>query len=239
MNVPKKILVATDFNDLATAALRMAAGIADRTGGSIVLLYADTFEPPAEFTSPQLLRVVKAIETSRRRAKEELESCAERNLPAGVTHLNVVMDALPVHAITTYAEGHDIDLIAMGTHGRGGVQRIFLGSVAEQVMRHTTVPVLTVHDPARVRSIERIASTAAGREYATALAHALAANVAMIEDQDLDPLDDANYDLIVADQGLRDIRKVVRHAHVPVLTLPLLEKHVRAASAEGTHELQR
>jgi nucleotide-binding universal stress UspA family protein len=239
MNVPKKILVATDFNDLATAALRVATAIAERTGGSITLLYADTFEPPAEFTSPQLLRVAKAIESSRRRAKEELERCAKTHVPAGVPHQNVVIDALPVHAISTYAETHDIDLIAMGTHGRGGVQRILLGSVAEQVMRHTSVPVLTVHDPARVRSIERIAATAGGREYAAALAHVLGATVAIIDREELDALDSANYDLIVADPALRDLRKVVRHAHVPVLALPLPDKHAAAATPESTHELQR
>jgi nucleotide-binding universal stress UspA family protein len=235
MNVPKKILVATDFNDLAAAALRVATAIAERTGGSITLLYADTFEPPAEFTSPQLLRVAKAIESSRRRAKEELESCAKADIPAGVPHQNVVIDSLPVHAISTYAETHDIDLIAMGTHGRGGVQRILLGSVAEQVMRHTSVPVLTVHDPARVRSIKRIASTPGSRDYA----HVLGATVAIIDSEELDALDAADYDLIVADPGLRDLRKVVRHARVPVLALPTLEKHAASTAAEGTHELQR
>src|SRR5512142_991754 len=112
MNVPKKILVATDFNDLATAAVRVSAAIAERTGGSLTLLYADTFEPPAEFTSPQLLRVAKAIESSRRRAKDELENCAKQHVPPGVPHLNVVIDSLPVHAISSYAEKHDIDLIA-------------------------------------------------------------------------------------------------------------------------------
>ncbi len=85
MNVPKKILVATDFNDLATAALRVSASIAERTGGSLTMLYADTFEPPAEFTSPQLLRVAKAIESSRRR--ESVSSRSSRALPSrgGVT----------------------------------------------------------------------------------------------------------------------------------------------------------
>lgn len=239
MNVPKKILVATDFNDLATAALRVAVAIAERTGGSITLLYADTFEPPAEFTSPQLLRVAKAIESSRRRAKDELENCARKHIPAGVPHQNVVMDALPVHAISSYAESHDIDLIAMGTHGRGGVQRILLGSVAEQVMHNTGVPVLTVHDPSRVRSIGRIAATANARDYAAALGRALGASVAVVEKEDLDALDGENYDLIVAHPAIRDLRKIVRHAHVPVLTLPAIEKRLTAVPMEGTHELQR
>lgn len=239
MNIPKKILVATDFNDLATAALRVAASIAARSGGSITLLYADTFEPPAEFTSPQLLRVAKAIESSRRRAKEELENCAKKEIPAGIDHQNVVMDALPVQAIRSYADAHEIDLIAMGTHGRGGVQRILLGSVAEQVMRHTTVPVLTVHDPARVRSIERIASTAAARDYASALAQLLGATVTIVEKEELDALDGVNYDLIVADPGLRELRKVVRHAHVPVLTLPSAEKQLATMVAEKSHDTQR
>ncbi len=236
MNVPKKILVAVDFNDLSTAALRVASAIAVRTGGSLVLLYADTFEPPAEFTSPQLLRIARAIESSRRRAKEELEECAKRNTPAGLEHLNVVIDSLPVHAITSYAEGHEIDLIAMGTHGRGGIQRMLLGSVAEHVMSHTTVPVLTVHDPARVRSVERIAATIGARDYAAALGRALSAAVRVIERDDIDTIDSADCDLIVAEQALRQIRRVVRHAHVPVIALPILDRHLTVLPLERLNE---
>lgn len=218
MNLPKKILVATDFNELAAAALHVAADLAQRTGGSIVLLYADRFEPPAEFTSPQLPRIAKVIDASRRRAKEELERCAARAIPAGIEHQNMVIESLPVPAITDYADTHGIDLIAMGTHGRGSIQRIFLGSVAEEVLRKTNVPLLTVHDPARVRPIERVACTPGAKDYGIALAREIGAGLRVIGTEDA--IADCDCDLLVIDEALRGAHQVIRHAHVPVITLP-------------------
>lgn len=54
-------------------------------------------------------------------------------------------EGTPSEEIVTYAEENDIDLIAMGTHGRSGAERTLLGSVTEKVIRHSETPVLTVH----------------------------------------------------------------------------------------------
>jgi nucleotide-binding universal stress UspA family protein len=56
---------------------------------------------------------------------------------------------LPAEEIVQYAHEHAIDLIVMGTHGREGVMRVVLGSVAETVVRRALCPVLTVHHPER------------------------------------------------------------------------------------------
>lgn len=226
MNVPKKILVATDFNELALAAVRVAADLAQRTGGNIVLLYADRFEPPPEYATPQLPRITKLLDASRRHAKEELERCAIRLIPAGIEHQNVVVDALPVTAISRYTETHDVDLIAMGTHGRGALQRMLLGSVAEQVMARTRVPVLTVHDPSRVRPLERISCTPGARDYGIALARQLGAGLRVIGVEDA--IAGCDCDLIILDDSIRTSHQIVRHAHVPVITLP----PVKRAAAE-------
>ena len=55
----------------------------------------------------------------------------------------------PTDEIVRYASEHEIDLIVMGTHGREGVARMLLGSVAEKVVRRAACPVLTVHHPER------------------------------------------------------------------------------------------
>lgn len=234
MNLPKKILVATDFNELAAAALRVAAGLAQRTGGSIVLLYADRFDPPAEFTSPQLPRIANVIDASRRRAKEELERCAARTIPAGIEHQSLVIESLAVAAITEYADTHGIDLVAMGTHGRGSIQRILLGSVAEEVLQRTRVPLLTVHDPARVRPITRIACTPGAKDYASALAREIGASLRVIGAEDA--IAGCDCDMLVIDGALHGAHQVIRHAYVPVITLP----HDRGVEAPGeTHEPQR
>jgi len=143
----KTIVVATDFNELATAALREAVTIARGCGGTIVLLYADVFEPPAEFTATQLESVKGSIDASRLAAAEELERYAAEHIPEDVPHAIVVRDEPPVPAIVRTADEWNADLIAMGTHGRGAVARLLFGSVAEGVLRKTKRPVLIVRAP--------------------------------------------------------------------------------------------
>jgi nucleotide-binding universal stress UspA family protein len=62
----------------------------------------------------------------------------------GVPVTTQVLDGSPSRRIVEYAEGEDCDLVVMGTHGRGGIDRLLLGSVAEGVVRACSVPVLTV-----------------------------------------------------------------------------------------------
>lgn len=159
----KTIVVATDFNDLATAALREAVRIARPCGATIVLLYADTFEPPAEFTATQLDSVKEALEASRKTAAAELERYAAEHIPADVKHVAIVRNDLPVPAIVQTAEEWSADLIAMGTHGRGAVARLLFGSVAEGVLRHTKRPVLTVRAPQAAGQAPTVVEPAAAK----------------------------------------------------------------------------
>ncbi len=140
----KKILVATDFSPLATAALRYAGTLAAQTGAELIALYADPFEPPLEFTSREADDVASAITTSRRLAEEELERCVEQNVPPGVITRVVVVEDHPVPAIVGHARSNGVDLIVVGTHGRGGLERLLLGSVSERVVAESPVPVVVV-----------------------------------------------------------------------------------------------
>jgi len=65
---------------------------------------------------------------------------AERGVPVETA----VIEGSPAREIVRYAEEQDCDVIVMGTHGRGGIDRLLLGSVAEKVVRASSVPVLTV-----------------------------------------------------------------------------------------------
>lgn len=144
----KTILVATDFNELATAALHHVVPIARACDATIVLLYADTFDPPAEFTATQIDALKEGLEASRRGAGDELERYASEHIPPDVKRVVVVRSELPVPAIVRTADEWNADLIAMGTHGRGAVARLLFGSVAEGVLRQTKRPVLTMRAPA-------------------------------------------------------------------------------------------
>lgn len=70
---------------------------------------------------------------------------AEELADVGCDTVSVCREGTPHTEIINYAEEHDADLIAMGTHGRSGVERQFIGSVTEKVVRQSETPVLTVH----------------------------------------------------------------------------------------------
>ena len=140
----KKILVPVDFNALATAALHHAAGLAQTSGATLVVMYADTFEPPAEFTSQQTGTLAASIEESRRRTAEELDRYAHEHVPETLAMQTEVREAFPVEGILAAIDEHQPDLVVMGTHGRGGLTRMMFGSVAREVVRATRTPVVTI-----------------------------------------------------------------------------------------------
>ncbi|MDB2225690.1 universal stress protein [Halorubrum ezzemoulense] len=73
-----------------------------------------------------------------------LETVCELAADRGVDVETSVVDGSPSREIITHAERTGCDLVVMGTHGRGGIDRLLLGSVAEKVVRGSSVPVLTV-----------------------------------------------------------------------------------------------
>ena len=122
----KKILVGTDFSPMATEALRYAGQLADSTGAELIALYADTFEPPVEFTSREVAKVANSIADARRSAHDELERCVGQNVPHNVHTRIIIADGHPVPAIVGQAASLGVDTIVVGTHGRSGIQRLLL-----------------------------------------------------------------------------------------------------------------
>jgi nucleotide-binding universal stress UspA family protein len=78
----------------------------------------------------------------REEAQQYLERVAERLRARGLRVRTSTIDAAPALAIREYAREHAVDLIAIATHGRGGLARVLLGSVADAVLRDTGAPVL-------------------------------------------------------------------------------------------------
>lgn len=76
-------------------------------------------------------------------AEIEMEEIAKVLSSAKEVRIEAFGAAVPATAITEWAANNDIDLIALSTHGRTGLRRMVLGSVAEKILRHATVPVLT------------------------------------------------------------------------------------------------
>lgn len=193
-----KILVPVDFNPLATAALEYAAEIASRAGATLVVMYADTFEPPLELPGLQAPALTAAIEESRAETAEELAEYVNEHVDETLAMETEVREALPVPAILAAIGEHQPDLVVMGTHGRGGLTRLLFGSVTEAVLREAKVPVLTLNrvdavvPPQTVYGSHAIADVFAAQRVA----------------------DPGRADLIVATTADRDL---TRHSRAPVL----------------------
>jgi Universal stress protein UspA and related nucleotide-binding proteins len=141
---PRRILAATDFSDVSTNAMRFAVAIAQKFQSRISVIYAEPFLPPLEVMQGPVDFYFENIPEMKQALERRLLDYADTHI-AGVagTETDVVIDS-PAGAIVSSAEKLDADLIVMGTHGRSGLRRALLGSVAESVVHETNRPVLTV-----------------------------------------------------------------------------------------------
>lgn len=141
----KKILVATDFSEPSGAALAYGRDLARTNNAQLLVL--NVVDDMLRHYSPEVGLIGGDFQ-------RDLEQLASRDLEALITDedrrdLNAVAvverGANPADVVTTYAKTHSIDLIVTGTRGRGAVQHLLVGSVAERVVRTAPCPVLTVH----------------------------------------------------------------------------------------------
>jgi len=145
----RNILVATDFSESSATALNYGRELARRFGAVLHVLHVvDDLAARVSLAS--------GLPFDLGQAQTELEATAHQQLLAAVDEqdrreLNVELvqrtSPAPAYAISTYAREQDIDLIITGTHGRGTVAHLFMGSVAERVIRTAPCPVLTVRNP--------------------------------------------------------------------------------------------
>ncbi len=147
MKLFQTILCPVDFSGISAHALRLAWTIAGRTSARMMAAYANWFEAPPYFTAGRIAAMKAETEQASQLAGDSLASFVETTLggPSAAVELRVV-DALPVDGILRLIRETGADLVAMGTHGRSGIQKWMLGSVAERVIRESPVPVLTVRN---------------------------------------------------------------------------------------------
>ena len=142
------IMVPTDGSGFDREAIRVALKIADRTAARVrlvrVLANGSFFGVAAE-GMPLPLDVSRSERDS---ALSELYALATECRATSKADITVDLHAGPVSDVLQgYARRHDVDLIVMSTHGRGGISRLSLGSVTDSLIRHTTIPVLVVKPP--------------------------------------------------------------------------------------------
>jgi nucleotide-binding universal stress UspA family protein len=159
----KRILVPTDFSEPAAAALKWATTLAKEFDGQVYLLHVVP-EPYAYPWGSELsaMPLTDILAQSEQAAGEHMRRlAADTQLPAARVITRAVIGT-PVDQILATVAENQIDLIVLGTHGRGMVGHLLLGSVAERVVRRSPVPVLTVHGETRNAELAKDAAAASG-----------------------------------------------------------------------------
>ncbi len=139
----KKILIPTDFSDHAEYALKVAAQIARKNNGEIILLHM--LELPHEGSDaistghdiPELMFFKNA-------AINKLEELMDADYLEGIKVSEVIQFEMAFEGILNISRLNDVDLIVMGSHGASGYKEMFIGSNAEKVVRNSEVPVLII-----------------------------------------------------------------------------------------------
>jgi nucleotide-binding universal stress UspA family protein len=133
-----KILYPTDFSTLGQAALEMATSLARDLGAKLLIMHVE--EPPVAYGGGEFY---DGIEEPNREDVQRMLSDVLPTCPSvGYEHRLAI--GRPASGIIHLAEKEGVDMIVMPTHGRTGLLRLLMGSVAEEVVRKAKCPVLTV-----------------------------------------------------------------------------------------------
>lgn len=140
MNI-RKILFPTDFSHSGDAALHFATSLARDSGASLLIVHVE--EPPVAYGGGEMYYGIPEPAT------EDLKRMLEQVKPTdpNVPYEHRLITGDPSTAVAKLAESEGVDLIIMGTHGRTGISRLLMGSVAEAVVRRAPCPVLTYKQP--------------------------------------------------------------------------------------------
>ena len=142
-----KILIPTDFSDYSRAAFQYGISLATKFGSNIILLHV--IEPPYNFATT----MENTLEKLKENANDELKEWAEKGIREKKVTVDTVLETgMTISSILDSVREKDIDLVIMGSKGETGFAKILFGSVATDIMLHSTVPVLTV--PVEMDSFE-------------------------------------------------------------------------------------
>ena len=135
------ILFPTDFSHTGDAALELATALARDTGARLLIVHVE--EPPLAYGSGEMYYGMAEPST------EQLMAMLKKVVPSDPSvpceHRLITDD--PAGGLVDIAKEDGVDMIVMGTHGRTGLKRLLMGSVAEAVVRRAPCPVVTYRQP--------------------------------------------------------------------------------------------
>lgn len=141
----KHILVPTDFSKQGKTALTYAAAFADQFGAAVELLHV--LEPMPQGALLSYVSLDDLKHRMRQDAEKKMEQLNSEWDDYAFPVKRTVQDGHPFVEIIKRAKDGETDMIIIGTHGRGAIAHMLLGSVAEKVVRQAPCPVLTVRHP--------------------------------------------------------------------------------------------
>jgi nucleotide-binding universal stress UspA family protein len=238
-----RIVYATDLSSASEPAWSEAQLLGRLLGAEIVLLHA-VAPPPAVFTEayvpPQVYE--ELLRSARREAEEGLDRLLGSVAGSGTKVRMRLEEGPPAERVLDVVAEESADLLVVGTHGRTGLQRVVLGSVADRLMRQATCPVLTVRpapDGAPREGIRRICyatdfspTARAAWPWAVAIASAAGAEIDLVH-VTFEPVPDRHLSAetigrmaqVLHDQGRSEAERFLERS-----TLPRERIHVRLAS---------
>jgi nucleotide-binding universal stress UspA family protein len=141
----KKILIPTDFSKHAEHALKVAAQIARKNNGELILLHM--LELPHQGSDAMGSgKNIPEIMFFKNAAIQKLEDLMDADYLDGLKISEAVQFEMAFDGILNISKKNDVDLIVMGSHGASGYKEMFVGSNAEKVVRHSEVPVLIIKE---------------------------------------------------------------------------------------------
>lgn len=226
---PKNILCPVDLSPVSESILKWAGLFAHTLGVPLEVLYADWWEPPRYFTETQIQQLSQQEKEGKNALRKDVEAMAKTALTDLAPYTVNVVEGHPTERILERAKQLMTGLIVMGSHGRTGMARLRLGSVAEDVVRSSICPVLIVKSttgPGRAPAIQNILCpidfTALSRqclEGASELAGAFGATLWVIHATDHEEIAQSEIQRLICDwvpqevRGRCEVSEVVREGN--------------------------
>lgn len=177
----KNIMVATDFSSTSKVALKHAAAIVEHHASNLYVIHVI---PPLVRTPIPIETLAPEVELDRRQAKADLAEFVADETLAHIPHQELLERGEISGVLSELVQKYEIDLLVLGTHGRGGIGKILLGSVAEAVFRQVRCPVLTIGPavPTEPKDTGRLHQILFATDFGPASLSALTHAIAMAQD---------------------------------------------------------
>jgi universal stress protein A len=141
----KNILFPTDLSENSKEAMKYATSLAEHYDASLHIIHVTLGVNQYLAYDVNVYIPDDIKQNERKKLEDNLKKLPpdEMGTPTSVKH--EILEGLPVPEISQYIKDNNIDLVVMGTHGHTGLKHLIIGSVAENIVRSSPVPVLTIH----------------------------------------------------------------------------------------------